>query len=428
MSNTYIRKFKEDILSNLWVTPVLMSIFSVILLLFAIYIDSSLNNFNLYDEYLVYRILPGKVSNILSVMVSASITITSITLSVTVLTLSLASNQLGPRLLPNFIRQSKTQNIIGIFLSLYLYSTLLLVLINSQYFHNTPMFISIIIGIALSVVAFFALIYFIHHVSRSIQTDYVLSVIFHDTADCMDRMFSDEKSSCDYDNALFQCANKGSIRASNHGYIQTIDYEKIKGVASYEAISIELLHRPGSYINKNALIAYIYGHSYDLKIIENQINKAIGFGTIRTSVQDVEFGFDQVSEIAVRALSPSTNNPYTAIQCINIIGDLLVILASKKIKNSIIDNQGKHCVVCKRYTYESIIDISLNSLRQHAAEHVNVIIELLRMIKAVLRYECPNEMYDALVNQAHHIYEASKLNIRNKHDKQNIDKEYKGII
>lgn len=428
MNNTYIRKFKEDILSNLWVTPVLMSIFSLILLLFAIYIDSSLNNFNLYDEYLVYRILPGKLSNILSVMVSASITITSITLSVTVLTLSLASNQLGPRLLPNFIRQSKTQNIIGIFLSLYLYSTLLLVLINSEYLHNTPMFISIIIGISLSVVAFFSLIYFIHHVSRSIQTDYVLSVIFHDTADCMDRMFSEEKLNSDYDNALLQGANKGSIRAYNHGYIQTIHYEKIKAISSNEAVSIEFLHRPGSYIHKNAVIANIYGHSNDLKIIENKINKAIAFGTIRTSVQDVEFGFDQVSEIAVRALSPSTNNPYTAIQCINIIGDLLVILASKKIKNSIIDNQGKHFVVCKKYTYESIVDISLNSLRQHAAEHVNVTIELLRMIKSVLRYECHDEMYDALVNQANNIYEASKLNILNKHDKQKIDKEYNDIM
>lgn len=46
-------------------------------------------------------------------------------------------------------------------------------------------------------------------------------------------------------------------------------------------------------------------------------------GPYRTLAQDVSFGLDQLVEIALRALSPAVNDTFTAMTCIDWIGDSL---------------------------------------------------------------------------------------------------------
>jgi uncharacterized membrane protein len=59
----------------------------------------------------------------------------------------------------------------------------------------------------------------------------------------------------------------------------------------------------------------------------NQLNDAFVFGNQRTASQDVEFSFLQMVEIAVRALSPGINDPFTAIACVDRLGSALCRLA-----------------------------------------------------------------------------------------------------
>ena len=47
-------------------------------------------------------------------------------------------------------------------------------------------------------------------------------------------------------------------------------------------------------------------------------------GSSRTLAQDLSFAVDQLVEIAIRALSPAVNDTFTALACIDWLGDGLV--------------------------------------------------------------------------------------------------------
>ena len=50
-------------------------------------------------------------------------------------------------------------------------------------------------------------------------------------------------------------------------------------------------------------------------------------GPLRTLTQDIAFGIDQLVEIAIRALSPAVNDTFTAMTCIDWLGDSLCKIA-----------------------------------------------------------------------------------------------------
>src|SRR4029077_19481879 len=52
-------------------------------------------------------------------------------------------------------------------------------------------------------------------------------------------------------------------------------------------------------------------------------------GPQRTLTQDVSFGFDQLVEIAIRALSPAVNDPFTAMTCIDWLGENLCKIVAR---------------------------------------------------------------------------------------------------
>ncbi|MFZ6044315.1 DUF2254 family protein, partial [Vibrio natriegens] len=63
---------------------------------------------------------------LISTIASSMITVAGVVFSMTMVVLSLASSQLGPRLLRNFIRDPVTQVGLGIFTSTFLYCLLVL--------------------------------------------------------------------------------------------------------------------------------------------------------------------------------------------------------------------------------------------------------------------------------------------------------------
>ena len=57
--------------------------------------------------------------------------------------------------------------------------------------------------------------------------------------------------------------------------------------------------------------------------VARELARAHVTGPYRTLAQDVSFGMDQLVEICIRALSPAVNDTFTALTCIDWIGDSL---------------------------------------------------------------------------------------------------------
>ena len=87
------------------------------------------------------------------------------------------------------------------------------------------------------------------------------------------------------------------------------------------------MSEPGQFILEGEVLAQVWPAAQrdDLR---SRIQGAVEFGQHRTLDQDIDFAFAQLSEIAIRALSPAVNDTYTGLSCIDWLGDALRMLTA----------------------------------------------------------------------------------------------------
>ena len=125
------------------------------------------------------------------------------------------------------------------------------------------------------------------------------------------------------------------------------------------------------------------GHRVTEALVE-KMNDAFVLGNQRTAAQDVEFSFQQLVEIAVRALSPGVNDPFTAIACVDRLGSALCRLARRDMPSPLrFDDQGRLRLVAHRSTFAGIVDTAFNQIRQAARSNPAVAIRLLEAIARI---------------------------------------------
>ena len=111
--------------------------------------------------------------------------------SITILALTLASQQFGPRMMRNFVRDVGNQMTLGVWVATFVYSVLALGSISTS---SGPLgdfvpSLSITVAEALLFVDVAVLIYFIHHIAKSIQLPEVIAGIARDLSSAVDAEF-----------------------------------------------------------------------------------------------------------------------------------------------------------------------------------------------------------------------------------------------
>jgi uncharacterized membrane protein len=122
---------------------------------------------------------------ILTTIAAAIITVIGVVFSIILLTLTLASNQFGPRMLRNFIRDRGTQLTLGTFVATFVYAVLLLASIGIGSHGEFVPHLGVTVTLGLMVADLAVLIYFIHHTAISIQLPQVIASIAADLAEAI---------------------------------------------------------------------------------------------------------------------------------------------------------------------------------------------------------------------------------------------------
>ena len=112
----------------------------------------------------------------LTTIASSMATIAGVAFSITVVALALASTQYSSRVLRNFMRDRANQVVLGVFVGVYLYCLLVTRTISSNGETFVPA-IAALAGLVLATVAICFFIFFIHHVSTSIQASEIVAAI-----------------------------------------------------------------------------------------------------------------------------------------------------------------------------------------------------------------------------------------------------------
>jgi uncharacterized membrane protein len=130
------------------------------------------------------------------------------------------------------------------------------------------------------------------------------------------------------DAVRFRCTTEGrAVLATTSGYMQRIDHARLVRAADKCDAIVCLASRPGEFVLEGEVLAHVLPASRQAELAPT-IHGGVIFGQHRTLQQDIEFAFAQLSEIAIRALSPAINDTYTGLSCIDWLGDALRMVVS----------------------------------------------------------------------------------------------------
>jgi uncharacterized membrane protein len=201
------------------------------------------------------------------------------------------------------------------------------------------------LGLALASVG--VLIYFIHHLARSIQIDTIMSQIQRETREVIDDLYPHASGDLEPEEC---CPDPPSwatvLLAATSGYIRAVEPAPLVEAATRHDLVVRLARRVGDHVVAGTPIAWAWHRSSDQPppppaLLAEEVADAVQVGFERTMVQDVLFGLRRLVDIANRALSPAINDPYTAIQAGHHLSVLLCLLARRQLGDQLCrDQQG----------------------------------------------------------------------------------------
>ncbi len=302
---------KYKLSSSYWFVPGLMILGAIALSFGMVRLDHALLDASIDVSGWLYSGTPAGARQLLATIASAIITVTSLVFSMTLIALTLASQQLGPRLLENFKRDRVNQLVLGFFVATFVYSLLVLLAVSDVDKAKFVPACATVGAIVMSIISFGFLIFFIHHVAGSIQADDVVAnvsgnlekLIAANLVDPPDGTDAREPASPgawpdDFDD------NAVPVHAVQCGYIETLDFEALEALSMEQKVVMRVDCRPGHFVVQGFPIAHVYPASDVSDELRRDIGSNIVFGHKRTPAQDVEYEIRVIAEIAVRALSP----------------------------------------------------------------------------------------------------------------------------
>jgi uncharacterized membrane protein len=390
---TLLLKYWYRLRSSFWFVPTAMACLAVAMAFGAVELDKAVTDDWL--EFLDWSYSGGAegASLLLGTVAGSMIAIAGTVFSMTLVALSLASSQLGPRLLRNFMRDTANQVVLGTFVATFLYCLLVLRTIRRADEVAFVPHLSVSIGVLLAIVSVGVLIYFIHHISVSIQADQVVARVGRELDNGIDRLFpggfgnprSATSRAPSEANLPAEFARQACpLAALKDGYLQMIDADVLMALACQEDLLLRLERRPGHYLTKGRAMLMVWPGDRLTETLAGKLNAAFVLGNQRSAAQDVEFSLLQLVEIAVRALSSGINDPFTAVACVDRLESALCRLAQRDMPaTNRFDDDEQLRLVAPGATFVGIVDAAFNQIRQSARSNPAVAIRMLDAIAQI---------------------------------------------
>jgi uncharacterized membrane protein len=425
---------REAFRTTLWVVPALEIVGASLLFLATYAIDRA--------AYRGEIDLPAWVNNgsadaarqILTAIAATVITVVGLVFSITIVALTLASTQFGPRILRTFIRDRGTQFTLGTFVATFVYAVLALSSVSSGAAGDFVPHLSITIALCLVLVDLAVLVFFIHHVAESIQLPEVIAHIARDFVAAVDlEVGANSVHVCETgpsDTEIrFRLDEAGAtIPAPTSGYLQFVRYVTLVDIASKADAVIELLYRPGHFVVEGLPLARVWpaDRADDVAIALRRFHAT---GAHRTLMQDLPFAIDQLVEIAIRALSPAVNDTFTAMTCVDWLGDGLSKLTARWNPRVVHrDEVGYVRVLAAAPSYDRLVSRAFDKVRQAGRGMPAVMIRQLDALTRVMEHTTDEEQRDVLLKQAAMILRSSRESVSESGDFADVRQRYDALL
>lgn len=365
--------------SSFWFLPAIYGLIAIGLVFAVHNLDSWLIHHHKMQLPQVLLTSSDVAKELYSALVTAILTMTTISISVIMAVLTTYSSQFSPRTLQDFMRSSSTHHVLGFYSFGFIFALLHLILVDKNSLVIGPIFMGLI---AIMILGFF--IYFIHYSARWVQVNHLIakiridgSRVIHNTYKSREYLAYSNWNEEEVNEIKRKCTTL--IHAKNPGYIQTIDFKNLVAWSRQHNAALILNVQVGDYVLEDYPLLHITV-SEDQKY-SKELHEYIIIDSERTDILDIEFSLQKLVDIALRAISPAINDPHTAINCINRIGELLHETGKNYRETCYLADKEKQLrVIHHPKKFEDYLYKSFYQIRHYGRDDISIIYGIMEVL------------------------------------------------
>ena len=245
---------------------------------------------------------------------------------------------------------------------------------------------SVTVAVAQAVLGVAVLIYFVHHAAVSIQVSSVIASLAEELDASVDRLFPADAAEGDDagEPGAPPAAETFPVRSRHEGYLQGVDVQALLRAARERGLLVRVQVSVGAFVARGDTLATFHCGRGGGGEHGDALRKPFVVGHRRTPTQDVEFSVQQIADVAVRALSPGINDPFTAAVCLDRLGAALARVAERPAPARVHrDGEGAARVWSRPPGFGDLVEAAFGPVRDYAGGSATVLVHMLRTLHRV---------------------------------------------
>ncbi|HVN59881.1 MAG TPA: DUF2254 domain-containing protein [Gaiellaceae bacterium] len=367
-------RIREYLRESLWVLPALGAVLGILVAAVMISVDSHVS------VPTDWSYSPSTASTVLSAIVGAVAALTGFVVTVTVLVVQMASGSFSPRSMRLWYRDPVLKGSLALLIGTLAYSFSLLRRVESTFVPDLGVTLAgllLVVGLVI-----FAL--FLNRFVHLLRPAAVSALVAKSVRESLDNDIANTRNL----GSVFAGPLEGmtepaslTVRSAHPGAVQAVDLRGIAAWAGRHECLVVMRHSVGEFVETGDALFEVYGDDGKTDSAERDLRGLVALGLERTIEQDPAFALRVMVDVANKALSPAVNDPTTAVQVLDYLGDSLrVIGTADRSAPSWHPGAARQGVVIPVRRWEDFLALAITEIREFGSTSIQV----MRRMRAVL--------------------------------------------
>ncbi len=291
--------------------------------------------------------------SIISSIVAGVISLAVFSFSMVMIVLNQAASQMSNRVLDKLIGNRFQQVVLGIYIGTIVYALFLLSTIRDIDSGIYIPALSTYLLIVITIIDIFLFIYFLHYITQSVKYEVIIERIYKETKTSLEKTCSIKGNQPNSTNT----ETTYTIASKKSGIYESFEQQVLLRLCSENDCIVNILHTPGTFILEGIPVMNVNKQLPD--DIQDLLLAQLYFPTSESIDDNFFYGLRQLTEVAIKALSPGINDPGTAIVSLRALFQLYAYRACYYPETVLRDKDNKERIIITEPGFEKIFSSTI---------------------------------------------------------------------
>ena len=370
MSWALLFRAREYLKGSLWFYPLAGAILGPLLAVLTRQADTSVT------VPQAWQYTPSTASTVLTTIVGAAVGLTGFVVTVTALAIQMATGTFSARYMRIWYRDPLLKGVLAVLAGTLTFAFSLLRQVGSKQVPNIGVSVAGFL-VVLSLVLFLLFFdRFIHRLRPVAVADLVGRMAL--------RVITTVTEAAEIDTESAGIAAGDPVLMVTSGRAGSIQAIHVRGLVTWASRHNHLLAMQaavGDFVTTGQHLIAVYGDGA-APANTGRLQAMIALGAERTVEQDPAFAIRIMADIAVKALSAAINDPTTAVQALDHLGNVLRLLGATPLHGPLTfrDREGTPRLLMPGRTWTDYLTLALTEIREYGCSSIQV----MRRLRAIL--------------------------------------------